>query len=360
MHFNEAIFIDNIGKIIVFLMLLFSIFLLTVKSKKRLPNFLFAAFLLVTAFDLSGLFLGSAIAQFETLQHIKTASSLLQMPLFFLYVLAVCYADFKLHWKQLLHSLPFVIFLGIFSFNIFPNYPYDLYEVAGEVQYFTYIIAIFLVLKRHKTIYLENFSNPDYSAYKWLFQATVLFCIAHTFVLIRMYLEYMNITHPAASLINVVISISALSVTCWMVMKSMYEPSIFLGTTRELQPLQSSKTKLDLPVKNERIQQLRAFMDSEKPYLDYELSLEKLAQQVQMEEKELSLLINHQIGKHFFDFINEYRIAAAKAILKNPAKKKLTVLEILYEVGFNSKSSFYTAFKKETGQTPVSYRKSNS
>ena len=88
------------------------------------------------------------------------------------------------------------------------------------------------------------------------------------------------------------------------------------------------------------------------------MTLQKLAAQVDMPEKELSILINQQIGKHFFDFINEYRIREAKILLKD--QPNLTVLEILYQVGFNSKSSFYTAFKKETGITPSDYRKSNS
>jgi len=61
------------------------------------------------------------------------------------------------------------------------------------------------------------------------------------------------------------------------------------------------------------------------------------------------MVINHYLKKHFFDFVNEYRINAAAEILKNPSNNKLTVLEILYDVGFNSKSSFNTAFKKIKG-----------
>ncbi len=99
-------------------------------------------------------------------------------------------------------------------------------------------------------------------------------------------------------------------------------------------------------------------MQSEKPYLDDKLTLQKLAEQIKLPEKQLSSLINQQTGKHFFDFINEFRINDAKSLLKS--QPQLTVLEILYEVGFNSKSSFYTAFKKETGLTPTDYRKSRT
>ena len=68
-------------------------------------------------------------------------------------------------------------------------------------------------------------------------------------------------------------------------------------------------------------------------------------------------MINHKLNKHFFDLINEYRIEKAMQILQNPKESHLTILEILYAVGFNSKSSFNTAFKNYTGLTPTEYRK---
>lgn len=83
-----------------------------------------------------------------------------------------------------------------------------------------------------------------------------------------------------------------------------------------------------------------------------------MSKEVQISVRDLSILINHHMNKHFFDFINEYRIEKAKEILKDASKSKVTILEILYEVGFNSKSSFNTAFKKHTNQTPTEFRKS--
>ena len=62
-------------------------------------------------------------------------------------------------------------------------------------------------------------------------------------------------------------------------------------------------------------------------------------------------------NKLFFDFVNEYRIKKAMEMLSDTNKKDLTVLEILYKVGFNSKSSFNTAFKKHAGKTPTQFRK---
>ncbi|GEM50928.1 hypothetical protein EB1_07180 [Empedobacter brevis NBRC 14943 = ATCC 43319] len=109
--------------------------------------------------------------------------------------------------------------------------------------------------------------------------------------------------------------------------------------------------------KNKEIESLKDFMVKNEPYLDSSLTIQDLAEQVEMPVKDLSTLINLYMDKHFFDFVNEYRIEKAMQILKDPSQKELTVLEILYQVGFNSKSSFNTSFKKYTGKTPTDFRK---
>ncbi len=70
--------------------------------------------------------------------------------------------------------------------------------------------------------------------------------------------------------------------------------------------------------------------------------------------------IDHIMGLHLFDFVNEYRINHAKNLLLDQKQQDLSVLEILYDAGFNSKYSFNTEFKKRTGVTPTEYRKKHS
>ena len=67
----------------------------------------------------------------------------------------------------------------------------------------------------------------------------------------------------------------------------------------------------------------------------------------------VSQTLNERLGLNFFDFINQYRVEAAKVAL---ASTDQTVLDIAMQVGSNAKSSFYTAFKKVTGVTPSQYR----
>ena len=74
----------------------------------------------------------------------------------------------------------------------------------------------------------------------------------------------------------------------------------------------------------------------------------------------MSRIINEQFGQSYNDLINQYRISEAQKRLVALADKDKTVLEIMYECGFYSKSVFNTAFKKFTGTTPSQFRKENS
>ncbi len=359
---NKIEFIETIGKIVVFIMILLSVFLFTVKTKNKLSNRLFGVYLLVIAFDLIGFFTNKTI-DYPNLHILKVSSSLLQLPIFYLYVLSACYSNFKIKKKHIIHSFLFLLFAFIFKITAFSSQSLMFYEVMGELQFFSYIITVFIILKKYKTLYLENYSNANYAIYKWLFKITVFSCIAHTFVLIRWYLS--NSLYQQYILnINILISISVLLITVFFVLRALYQPELFTGININLKLLKTSikkKTKETIVQKNEleneSLKKLTSFMKKEKPFLDFELTLQKLAFEIKIPERELSLLINHHLSKHFFDFINEYRINEAKTILENPDKKEVTILEILYQVGFNSKSSFYTAFKKETNKTPTQYRK---
>lgn len=346
---NETI-INDIGKITVFLLVLLSGFLITVKSKRKLPNYLFAAFLLVTSIDLTGLFLPPA--QNNYIQGLKIASVLLQMPLYFLYVRSVCYFNFQFQKKHLLHTILFIGFFSTFLITNEIDTYFDAFHSISKLQYYAYIIAVFYTLYQFKKVYLENYSSNLNLTHQWLLQTTILFLIGNSFVTVR---ELITDGTALLSYINIGTSLFALSVICWFVLKALYQPQLFMGIDMELTPTESVKK---LPVnKPQELEQLLNYMQTEKPYLEDQLTIQKLATGINLPEKQLSQLINQHTGKHFFDYINTFRIEEAKTLLVDSSK--LTVLEILYQVGFNSKSSFYTAFKKETGQTPTAYRKSN-
>lgn len=352
---TEIQLLNSISKIIVFLLIFFSFFLFTVKSTKRKSNRLFALFLLLVAFDISAIFLNEWFLKHLVIENLRVASVLLQMPVFYFYVLSVCYADFDLKPKDTLHSVLFFLFYGLFVTIGFSEQLMMAFQLVAEAQYFFYILLVVFTLKKYKKIYLENYANPENLNYKWLIQVTTVLLLAHSIVFSRFLIAFTEYNHLVV-FINLSVMVAALMVSSYFVLKALYHPHLFRGieqipTETKIVPVEISSDK------TEENKALRQFMNEKEPFLDSDLTIQKLAAQINYPPKELSALINHSIGKHFFDFINEYRIQKAMSILENPLHENKTVLEILYEVGFNSKSSFNTAFKKYSNLTPIEYRK---
>lgn len=98
-------------------------------------------------------------------------------------------------------------------------------------------------------------------------------------------------------------------------------------------------------------------METQKPFLEAELSLVRLAQQLDISPHLLSYVINSGFGENFYQLVNRYRIEEAQKLMADVQMNHLSLLGIAYEVGFNSKTVFNTTFKKVTGQTPSDYKK---
>lgn len=116
------------------------------------------------------------------------------------------------------------------------------------------------------------------------------------------------------------------------------------------------KSSLDKAAMDDYEQVLKKYVESSKIFLNAELSLEDLAQQVKIPKHHLTQLLNERMGKNFYNYINEYRVQEAVRRLKNKSED-VNILSLAYDCGFNSKSSFNNYFKKVTQHTPSSYRK---
>ena len=104
-------------------------------------------------------------------------------------------------------------------------------------------------------------------------------------------------------------------------------------------------------------QKIQVFMEQQKPYLDTQLSLPKLAELVKLPVSKVSRLINQNGQVNFIDFVNGYRIREVQQKIQDPLFAHLSLLGIALESGFNSKASFNRTFKKIIKMTPSAYRK---
>lgn len=101
---------------------------------------------------------------------------------------------------------------------------------------------------------------------------------------------------------------------------------------------------------------LQSFMEKEKPFTNPELSLAGLALLVGTSPHQLSYTINQGFQQNFFDFVNGFRVKEVIALLANPDNKAYTIISLAFEAGFNSKSTFNSAFRKYTGKTPSQFK----
>lgn len=100
---------------------------------------------------------------------------------------------------------------------------------------------------------------------------------------------------------------------------------------------------------------LKRYMETQKPYLDPNMTLKGTADHLNTNTKYLSQVVNHLSYYNFQFFINTYRVAEAKQKLLNKDNKHLTLYGIGLQCGFKNKSTFYKVFKDLTGQTPRDY-----
>lgn len=105
------------------------------------------------------------------------------------------------------------------------------------------------------------------------------------------------------------------------------------------------------------LEQLEALMARERLFLDPSLSLPRLARRLGCSVNHLSQALNAGHGMSFFDYVNGLRIREAQDMLRGSDAQRPAILDVALAVGFNSTSTFYTAFKKATGQTPARYRR---
>ncbi|WP_276388948.1 helix-turn-helix domain-containing protein [Eudoraea chungangensis] len=307
---------------------------------------------------------------------------LLLAPLCYLYFVSVLRFNFKFEKKHLIHLTPFILVSIIFMPRFFMVSElerivfYQSFHAQLESKTYAaisifsgafYVVSMILLDYKNRTL-RSDYSHKTHLNYKWLkdfIPLVILFFVFSFLRTIAVYVSNIDFVLTARTTHTVLL----LAFVTWLTLRSLYTPEIFKSKGIKNQLVSVPRDKIfnlkNLPVTSDvkkinlDITRLNSYIIKEKPFLSPDLTIKELARNLNINTQDLSLLINRHIGKHFFDFINEYRIEMAIKILQNPERKSTHVLEIQYEVGFNSKSAFHRAFKKHTGKTPKQFRIEN-
>jgi AraC-like DNA-binding protein len=304
--------------------------------------------------------------------------------------------DARVHWDGLVHSS--VIF-DLHNFQ--PGLKHELKGILGVLSvYFLalnidwycivamlggYFISCFRLLRKHQTRIRELVANTDDMDLLW-FRNFLLFMlvIAAAFVLQVVCVELLETTGIRRAHLEDLVRILISALVLHLGYKALKQPEIFspaLAGDKSPRPVhesdnahtgyQNSPAQAKTAEKQSKYQHssmpadlsetlandVVLYVEREKPYLDNNLSLPELAKQVGLSTHHLSQLINESLGHSFFDFINQYRVEWVKTRLQTSYSSGESILNIAMESGFNSKSSFYAAFKKRTNMTPSQWLK---
>ncbi len=369
--------INTLLSICIFLGFSLSIFLLAKRSHKSYANtFLACLMLIYTMFLIPGYLYGARILEY--VPHISNWSPFLYVllgPLIYFYTKANTQKSFRLQKIDLLHLIPFLIFMIIdwkhlllsgpekieSYINTVENgiYPFPLWiRIAKIVLNFSYFLLSFRLTLLYKKHLSQTSSSIDRRYFQWLllFSSTLLIPLVGFSLVALTQFKIISVTFFAFST-GLIIMTTYFAV--------LFKPSLFLRFPNQMESMdqeQEEKKKyeqssLQDAQKDRLVSKLLSFVETEKPYLEPELTLGQLSEQVDIPAHYLSQIINERIQKSFGDFINNYRVEKAKVLLTDQKYNHYTIISTAYEAGFNSKSAFYSAFKKFTGTTPSEYRK---
>lgn len=308
-------------------------------------NTLIACLSLVLALAIGNtlLILNSSEGGNALFQLVSNAAAFLIGPIFWL-ITSLSLRD-KLSISQYWpHAIPFFLFLLLsISFGSLPN-------ADDQPQWFGTTLAFIMLWLWNTQILTYLFLSfqklracnfkPKSDGY-WLKRLLHLFLIISVINFLLALTNRFFISLPEGLTLNITVLLSM--VVAVITYKSQKSP-----ITKVTPPHNAQGGTLDA---------ITSLIKKEKLYRQQDLSLTSLAEKVNLPARQLSAMVNNELGKNFNEFVNEYRVKEVISKIDEKTHKQLTILGMAKEAGFKSNSAFYRAFKNHTGYTPSEFIK---
>jgi AraC-like DNA-binding protein len=354
---------------------LFAGILIVVKRPRILANKILAAWLFVICIEMIIVLLNETLVELYPIKFLPYTYG----PLLLLYAIWMTTEKphFNLHY--LWHFAPFIIFLiaslifidervmhgtdGFLVIDKFVSFRI-VYAITFYISITAYSVATFVVIHRHQKRLKELVSySSGKITLQWLLGLSITFYAGYVIMFIFGGLDILGGFMPFDPYEISFISLTLL--TFLFGVFGFHQPSIFEEVVKyetheksqEIEPDVKKYQRSGLRKRDvvDYVKKIQNYMVIEKPYLNRELTIYELSDNLKIPRHIISEVINEHMGKNFYHLVNEYRIDEVKERMKSEDMKQLTILAIAYDSGFNSKSSFNTIFKEKTGQTPSEY-----
>ncbi|WP_456437748.1 helix-turn-helix domain-containing protein [Psychroserpens sp.] len=307
-----------------------------------------------------------------------SSSKLFLGSLLFIYIKSLFYDDkiiIEKYWKVF---IPFFLFMIFYSLPTFvalilkqnflgyldiKNNENQIIIIISDVVFLVYLTFCFNSFLKLKKIIKCTYSSITHNNFIWvryiLIAAIIIISIDLILVLSQVLFNVYAVVETQ-NIIMLLLVTSIIYVAYYGLKQSKILVPYFLLENDNI--ANNNKVQLiDNKFKKEFItleHRLKRILVEEKPYLDTELTLGKLAELTAISDKKLSILLNQHMKISFYDFVNNYRINAFKDIIKSDAYNKYTIETIAFQCGFKSKASFYRIFKVKMRMSPSEFKNS--
>lgn len=248
-------------------------------------------------------------------------------------------------WKMIL------LFWGILIVSVGILYPYEIYPTLWSfyfirIIYFQWFVYILFSGFTIRGVLKKIFNTKEKASPSEIWFGTLFL---GTFLLFLFYFLAIMGASAATYISGAVVFSFILYLIISILLYRKKTDDLFLLNSQKV-----SGKKIDAAEAVIISEKLENIMNEKSLYKNPNLNLQDLSREINISSHQLSQFLNNNLGKNFTSFVNEFRINEACRIITS--NDKLTLESVGYDVGFNSKSTFFAAFKKHTGTTPLNYQ----
>lgn len=359
---------------------IFLLLLLLGKKNKTRPDYLLGVIFLVYAISIGGVYLELQNIRnnfpHPGIMNISWIFLFLHGPALWFYIRSLSGPGFRFRAAYLLHFVPFIFFL-VYQYFSFIQLPapekirllendlfkeqtfYKISVLAIGVSTITYNIWALNLIRRRRDRLMQQYSKIEDIDLRWLRALIIAALISYSVNVALFNLDL--IFHFATYRFLMFLSYSFASVyILFLGYFGLRQGNIFIDSLRDTgeQDVRSGAARLASPAESTEdafIKTLIREMEEKQPYLDPEITISRLSEILNVRTGFLSEVLNSRLNQNFFDFINRYRVGEFKNQCISKTNSHLSITGIAYNCGFNSKASFYRAFRKFEGISPTEY-----
>lgn len=351
--------------------------LISTKKPFTIANRLMAAWMFLICTELVIALLNSRVIEMYAFHFISFTYG----PLLYLYVRFMTDPGRKFNWLALLHFIPFVVFLTVSV--IFRELPLmkDLrnffnpdrfislrivYSTCFFLSVTVYSLLAFVLIGKHQRKLKDLVSyTSGVITLNWLKVLSISYYVTFLALFILGGLNMIGNFIPFDPYFVVFgfITIFSFAFSFYAIRQPViygHEVSVIDDENNGRETEKYVRSGLRDKQAEEYLEKLISVMETDKPYLNRNLSIQDLSQLTGISRHYITQVLNEKHGKNFFTFINEYRVKDVISRFNDPKNNHFTILAIAFDAGFNSKTTFNSIFKSLTGVTPSEYREKST